>query len=140
MPSAAEGGVSRHARSLEMSLLSQMVRSPLDTIAARSLGSLDTRGPRPHTRDDRGKCCIDPSPSRSCRVPRVAWCIEARTKPGNELAVADSPQPLDTIATRSLGSLDTLGPRPRARDDRGEFVLIHPHPVYSECRANRMDT
>src|SRR3546814_16654277 len=103
MPSAAEGGVSRHARSLEMSLLSQMVRSPLDTIAARSLGSLDTRGPRPHTRDDRGKCCIDPSPSRSCRVPRVARCIEARTKPGTELAVADRPQQIGRAWCRERG-------------------------------------
>src|SRR3546814_4150461 len=55
MPSAAEGGVSRHARSGNRRSCLKKARSPLDTIAARSPGSLDTRGLRPRTRDDRGR-------------------------------------------------------------------------------------
>src|SRR3546814_1416563 len=55
MPSAAEGGVSRHARSGNHHSCLKKARSPLDAIAARSPESLDTRGLRPRTRDDRGQ-------------------------------------------------------------------------------------
>src|SRR3546814_14618836 len=117
MPSAAEGGVSRHARSLEMSLLSQMVRSPLDTIAARSLGSLDTRGPRPHTRDDRGKGWIDASPSRSCRGTRGARYRASSTTTGNDDVVAACPTPSDSITTRIIGFTRSRGPGTRDEHD-----------------------
>src|SRR3546814_1459347 len=69
--------VSRHAQSLEMSLAVADSSTPLDTIAARSLGgnggailqSLDTRSLRPSSRGERReRGVLIPSESSACRA------------------------------------------------------------------------
>src|SRR3546814_5875210 len=62
--------------------------------------------------------------SRSCRVPRMARCIEARAGVGMKHRASPlQSQPLDTIAARSLGA-------------KGEHVILWKS-VHAECRASR---
>src|SRR3546814_12256661 len=88
MPSAArQRGVSRHARSLEVSLLLQIARNPSirslrdhsGGTGGQSFGSLDARGLRSRTRGERRERVglIHPHPVHAeCRAP--ARGIEAR--------------------------------------------------------------
>src|SRR3546814_737035 len=165
MPGAAEGGVSRHARSGNRRSCLKKARSPLDTIAARSPGSLDTRGLRPRTRDDRGRenrfgnghPPVLPSAARSALYRGTSGqnpdsppnsvhaeyhrsrCIAARAISENHRSCLKKDRiPLNTTAPRSPGSLDTRGLRPRTRDDRGRenrFGNGHPPVLPSAARS-----